>query len=502
MSSDFDTNSEKVIKTLRTSFNNGKTQPISYRLEQLHNLTKMFTEGADEILDALRKDLKKAQLEATLYEIEMVKNEINGLVRNLKKIAEPTKLPVNLLAVLDSGYIKKEPYGIVLVLGAWNYPFLLSIQPMAGAIAAGNCVIVKPSELSPNSASTMARLMAKYLDSECYQVILGDAEATKSLLRQKLDYIFCTGSPAVGKSVMAAAATNLVPVTLELGGKSPCYIDESADFFIASKRILWGKFMNLGQTCIAPDYILCSKAAEADFLQVANKVMEEWYGDNLQANPDIPRIVNERHFNRLKKLLDTTKGKIVFGGQTDIKDLWIEPTIIADVLADDALMEEEIFGPVLPIVTVNGVEEAIKFILEKPKPLAMYTFAKNEKVNDLMIEKTSSGGVCVNDVSWHAAWQGLPFGGVGNSGMGAYHGEHSFDTFSHRKSVLNRSFSALSEKLGESRYPPYTIQKIKLFKFIIHNFHTFNMKCGGVFTHLLSAAVGAAAVLIFFLCYK
>lgn len=496
------TDTEKVLTRARNAFDSGKTQPLSFRMEQLENLHRMFVERSDEILEALKKDLRKAQLEATLYEIEIVQNECTGLLRNLKELAKPTPLPMNLLAVLDNGYVKKEPYGVVLILGAWNYPFLLTLQPMAGAIAAGNCVVLKPSEVAPHSAATIARLIPKYLNPDCYQVVLGDVDATKNLLAHKFDYIFCTGSPAVGKSVMAAAAPNLVPVTLELGGKSPCYIDESADFFIASKRILWGKFMNLGQTCIAPDYILCSKKAEEEFLKVAHKVMEEWYGDNLQGNPDMPRIINERHFNRLKNLLETTNGSLVFGGRTDAKDLWIEPTIVADCKENDSLMQDEIFGPILPIVTVDSVDDAIAFIVKKPKPLALYTFAKDDKINSRIIEKTSSGGVCVNDVTWHAAWQGLPFGGVGNSGMGSYHMEFSFNTFSHSRSVLTRSFSALSEKLGEARYPPYTNGKIKIFQFILGNFHKFNVKWGRIFTHAFAAAFGAAAVLAFFLVFN
>ncbi|KAG4074044.1 hypothetical protein HA402_014249 [Bradysia odoriphaga] len=493
---------EKILTTIRNGFQSGKTLPLSFRIEQLKNLHRMFVESKDEILEALRKDMKKARLEATLYEIEIVQNECNGLIRNLKDLAKNTSLPMNMLAILDYGYIKKEPYGVVLILGAWNYPFLLTLQPMAGAIAAGNCVIVKPSELSSHSAATMARLIPKYLDPECYHVVLGDVDATKSLLKNRFDYIFCTGSPTVGKSVMAAAAPNLTPVTLELGGKSPCYIDESADFFIASKRILWGKFMNLGQTCIAPDYILCSKKAEKAFLDVAHKVMEEWYGEKLQENPDMPRIVNSRHFNRLKSLLESTKGTLVFGGKYDSDDLWIEPTIIADVTERDSLMQEEIFGPILPIVSVNSVDDAIEFINKKSKPLALYTFAKDDKVNKRIIAKTTSGGVCVNDVTWHSAWQGLPFGGVGDSGMGAYHAEFSFDTFSHSRSVLVRSFSALSEKLGEGRYPPYTNSKIRIFQFILGNFHKFNVKWGRIFSHVFAAALGAATVLAFFYLSK
>ncbi|CAL8141229.1 unnamed protein product [Orchesella dallaii] len=393
----------EMVSSVRKAYNSGKTRPISFRVQQLKNMETMIRENSNEILDALAKDLRKPKLEATLYELEIILNELKGLIKNCKKHAEPDKLPVNLLAILDTAYIRKEPYGVVLVLGAWNYPVLLSLQPAMGAICAGNCVVIKPSELASHSAKLMAHLIPKYLDSDCYKVVLAEVEGTKDLLKNKWDYIFCTGGTNVGRAVMQAAASNLTPVTLELGGKSPCYVDESADFDLAAKRILWGKFANLGQTCIAPDYVLCSKNAEKAFLNMANVVLKEWYGDDLKTNTDIPRIVNARHCKRLKALLETTRGKIVFGGDTDEKDLWIEPTIVVDVEEDDPLMQEEIFGPILPIITVNSVDEAIEFINKRPRPLALYSFAKNEKMNDRLIENTTSGGVCVNDTMWHMA---------------------------------------------------------------------------------------------------
>lgn len=369
---------------------------------------------------------------------------------------------------------------------------------ISGAICAGNCVVVKPSELASHSARLMAELLPKYLDNDCYRVVLEDVEGTKDLIsNNKWDYIFCTGSTQVGRAVMAAAAPSLTPVTLELGGKSPCYVDESADFELAAKRILWGKYANLGQTCIAPDYVLCSKEAEDAFLKVANTVLKEWYGDDLQGNSDIPRIINERHCRRIKTLLDTTRGKIVFGGTTDEKDLWIEPTIVTDVPADDPIMQDEIFGPILPIIRVNSLQEAIDYINSKPRPLALYSFAKNEEMNSKLIEATTSGGVCVNDTMWHMAWHGLPFGGIGNSGVGNYHGKYSFDTFSHHRSVLNRSFSMLSEKLGEARYPPYTVGKLKFFQAVLKSFEYFNCTGGVYVTHFLAALVGAALFAIF-----
>jgi aldehyde dehydrogenase (NAD+) len=489
---------KEVVDKARAAYASGKTRPLSFRRAQLNNFRRMFEECADEMLDALRKDLRKARNEAALYEVDLTKQEIIAMLRDLDKYAAKEHLPLNLLASLDRGYIQREPYGVVLILGAWNYPFLLSCKPMIGAIAAGNAVILKPSECSPHSAEVMFRIIPRYLDKECYQIFTGDVTATKEMLKHKFDYIFCTGSPAVGKSVYQDAALHLTPCTLELGGKSPCYVDESANFYLAAKRVLWAKFVNLGQTCIAPDYLLCSKNAEKEFIRVASEVIDEWYGKDWQGNPDMPRIVNKRNFLRLKTMLDKTKGKIAFGGKSDIEDLWIEPTLVGDVEMDDALMQEEIFGPILPIVNVNSVDEAIKKILSKPKPLALYTFANNDEMNNKLINEVSSGSVCVNDCIWQNAWVGLPFGGVGDSGMGQYHGKFSFDTFSHKKSVLRRGFSLLSEKLGESRYPPYTEGKLKMMRFILSSFHVFNVECGGVLTHLVALLSGGLIVFLYF----
>jgi len=490
---------EKVLTMTRASFMSGKSRSLDFRVQQLKNLRRMVVDKSDDILNALAKEMKKSRLEATLYELEVLLNELDGLIKNTKKFAADEKLPTNMLAILDHAYIRKQPYGVVLVLGAWNYPFLLTLQPVAGAIAAGNCVVIKPSELAPYSAKLLAEIIPQYLDTECYPVVQANLEESKQLLTNKFDYIFFTGSTAAGRSVMTAAASNLTPVCLEMGGKSPCFVDESADFQLAAKRILWGKFVNLGQTCIAPDYVLCSKEAEKTFVKAASDLLAEWYGKELQANPDMPRIINEKHCLRLKSLLDNTKGKIVYGGKVDVDDLWVEPTIITDVKADDPVMQDEIFGPLLPIVRVESVEEAIAFINAKPRPLALYTFAKKDKINDKIIKETISGGVCVNDVMWHMAWHGLPFGGVSESGLGNYHGKYSFETFSHHRSVLNRSFGVLSEKLGEARYPPYTPGKIKFFHHVIANFDRMNVNFGPFLTHALAALLGALCVTLIFL---
>ncbi|CAG7716185.1 unnamed protein product, partial [Allacma fusca] len=467
---------ELILKGARAAFASGKTRDLTFRETQLRGLLRLLIEHEDDILEALHKDLRKAKLEGSIYELEVVKAEAISVLKHLKEYASKEHLPINALGALDRGYILREPYGLVLILGAWNYPFTLTFKPLIGAIAAGNCVVIKPSEVSAESASIMAKLLPKYIDPVCYPVVLADVDGTKSLLKNKFDYIFYTGSSSVASSILQAAAPNLTPVTLELGGKSPCYIDDSADFKLAAKRILWGKVMNLGMTCIAPDYLLCSRSAQEEFVKVTHQVMKEWYGsEKLQSQPDLPRIINKRHHQRIKHLLDTTKGNIIYGGETDEEDLWIEPTIVVDVQSNDSLMQDEIFGPILPIVNVNSPEEAVDFILDKPKPLALYVFSKKQEVYNKMIESTSSGGVCINDVVWQNAWHGLPFGGVGNSGMGNYHGKYSFDTFSHKRGVLIRGFSYLSEKLGEARYPPYTPDKLKFFKLILKYFEACNV---------------------------
>jgi acyl-CoA reductase-like NAD-dependent aldehyde dehydrogenase len=343
----------------------------------------------------------------------------------------------------------------------------------------------------------MAKLIPRYLNQECYQVIEADLEGTKELLKNKFDYIFATGSTQMGRSVMAAAAPHLTPVTLELGGKSPVYIDNSSDFTMAAKRILWGKCMNLGQTCIAPDYVLCSKAVEKEFVKVATEVLGEWYGKTWKNSPDLPRIVNDRNFLRLQKMLSTTKGRVAFGGETDAKERWISPTLLVDIDISDSVMEEEIFGPILPILTVDSPDAAIRLINSRPKPLALYVFSKQNDVVQKFMTRTSSGGVCINDVIWHNGLEGLPFGGVGESGMGNYHGKYSFETFTHKKGVLARTFSAMGEKLGSARYPPYDKNKIRFFTFVLRYMQSFNLTYGRIVTHGAAILLGAFLVVAY-----
>ncbi|XP_048221668.1 aldehyde dehydrogenase, dimeric NADP-preferring [Perognathus longimembris pacificus] len=350
----------------------------------------------------------------------------------------------------DETYIHSEPLGVVLIIGAWNYPFNLTIQPMVGAIAAGNAVVLKPSEVSENMGNLLATTIPQYLDKELYPVITGGVPETTEVLAQRFDHILYTGSPNVGKVVMAAAAKHLTPVTLELGGKSPCYVDKDCDLDVACRRIAWGKFMNSGQTCVAPDYILCDPSVQNQIVEKLKKSLREFYGENAKQSRDYGRIINDRHFQRVISLIEGQK--VAHGGTWDAASRYIAPTILMDVDPQSPVMQEEIFGPVMPIVCVRSLEEAIQFINQREKPLALYVFSTNDKVIKRMIAETSSGGVTANDVIVHITVHSLPFGGVGNSGMGAYHGKKSFETFSHRRSCLVRSLR--NDEGLKARYPP------------------------------------------------
>lgn len=448
----------ELVNGVKKTFASGKTKPLDFRRQQLKAFLRLLSENEGAMVEALAKDLRKSKMETQLYEINMIKAETASLLENLDQWASPEKPPKDFVNLMDKLLIYKEPYGVVLVMGAWNYPLQLSMIPVVGALAAGNCVVLKPSELSPHSAQLMADLIPKYLDKDCYKVVLGGVEETTELLKERFDYIFFTGSPSVGRIVYTAANKYLTPVTLELGGKSPVFLDGTADVDIAANRIMWGKCINAGQTCIAPDYLMCTKEVEKKFVTAAQKVIKKFYGENPKSSPDFCRIVNTRNFNRLQTL---TKGcKVAFGGETDANDNYFPPTIVVDVQPTDPLMTEEIFGPILPIIPVKSHEDAIDFINSREKPLSLYIFSNDKTVVKSFLENTSSGGVAVNDTIMHVAPSNLPFGGVGNSGIGAYHGRATFDTFVHKKSALIKSLSSFGEKLADKRYPPYTDAKI------------------------------------------
>lgn len=452
----------KIVLKARNAFKGGITRNINFRIQQLKNLYRMLEENEKQFVLSVQEDLKKPVQEASLYEVEFLLNDIRCMLQNIHSWVKPEPADKNFITLLDETFVQSEPYGVCLVLGAWNYPIQLSFSPMVGAITAGNCVILKPSELAPKSAELIKTLMPKYMDPECYHVVTGGPEETTDLLKEEFDYIFYTGSTRVGQIVREAANKHLTPVTLELGGKSPVFIDDSVNFDVACRRLLWGKLINAGQTCVAPDFVLCTKEVQEKLIPALNKILKEYYGENPKDSPDFGRILNKKHFNRLMSLMKS--GKVVIGGDHDESSNYIAPTIISDVKLTDSIMQEEIFGPLLPIITVDGVDEAIDVINSKDKPLTLNIYSKKAKVVRKILENTSSGSVCANDSIVNLSIDALPFGGVGKSGLGAYHGKYSFDTFSHKKAVLIRNYSMLGEKLGEARYPPYSSGNEKYLK--------------------------------------
>lgn len=447
-----------VVQGARKAYNEGKTRPIAFRRQQLEQYKKMLNDHKDEFAKALVSDLNKPRLEAVTFEFDFALKDVDFLLANLDRLSKTEE--VQSVIPGDKSLLVREPYGVVLVMGAWNYPLQLSLIPAAGAIAAGNTVIIKPSEVSPATANAIAKYLPQYLDKDCFRVVLGGIPETTELLKERFDYVFYTGSTTVGRIVREAANKFLTPTTLELGGKSPCYVDATADLDIAVRRILWGKMFNLGQTCIAPDYILCPRGVQDAFISKAKEVLKEWYGKDIKKSPDLCRIVAERHVDRLANYMKD--GKVVIGGQYDKASKWVEPTVLVDVKEDSGVMRDEVFGPILPILNVNSADEAITFINKREKPLALYIFSQTKTDVDKFLERVSSGGVTVNDTLHHAANPNLPFGGVGYSGMGAYHGDQTFYTFTHVKPVLLREYDATQEKMLSVRYPPYTEEKLRI----------------------------------------
>jgi aldehyde dehydrogenase (NAD+) len=430
------------------------------RVELLNSLKAVLIKDQAQIGEALKKDLGKCSFEAWSTEIGFLTGEISDFVKDLPSLMSPEKVATPLTMQPGASFIYKEPYGVVLVLAPWNYPVQLAFSPLIGAIAAGNRVVIKPSEMTPHCAQIIADVVSQVFTQNEVQVVLGGVEETTQLLKEQFDYIFFTGSTAVGKVVMRAAAEHLTPVTLELGGKSPCLIDESANLAVAAKRVAWGKWMNAGQTCVAPDYVLIPKKLEASFLSEMKKAIEQFYSTTPQQSPDYGRIVNERHFDRLVKLM--ADAEIVCGGQHDRTERFIAPTILRGVNESHPIMQDEIFGPLLPILTYEKLDEAISFIKKRNKPLALYLFTQNKDSEKKVLESVSFGGGCINDTVIHLANSELPFGGVGPSGMGAYHGKLSFETFSHKKAV----FKQTTMVDVPVRYPPYK-GKEGLLKFLI-----------------------------------
>ena len=410
---------------------------ISFRKEVLTKLLNEIILHEKEIIDALYFDFKKPAFEAVLTETNYVISELKDTIKNLNNWSKPRRVFSSILNFPSKDYIYKEPYGKVLVISPWNYPFQLALCPLISAFAAGNQVVLKPSELTPKTSEIIAKIIAKVFHTNEVSVVEGGIEVSQKLLSERWDYIFFTGSVAVGKIVAKAAAENLTPTTLELGGKSPCIIDDTANLKLAAKRIVWGKFINAGQTCIAPDYILIQKNMKSHFVDYLKEEITKAYGDNPADSPDFARIVNTKNCERLIGLIDSKK--VIFGGQTDLDNCYIAPTLIEETSLETELMKDEIFGPLLPIITYEKESDIEAVISKYEKPLAFYIFTENKVFSKQMIQKYSFGGGCVNDTISHILNNRLPFGGVGHSGIGAYHGILSFDTFSHKKSIVKKS---------------------------------------------------------------
>ncbi len=446
-----------TVARLRTTFDSGVTKPARWRREQLAALARLLDDRKEDILAALATDIHKSSFEAYIAEVAAVQTDIEVASKNLSKWMRSEKVSMPFISGLGaSAKVIHEPLGESLIIGAWNYPISLTIGPLVGAIAAGNTAIIKPSELVPNSAAVLESAISEYLDPDAYCVIQGGIPETTELLAQRFDLIFFTGSPQVAKIVMRAAAENLTPVVLELGGKCPAVVCADANLEVAARRLVWGKFYNAGQTCIGVDYALIEESVYEPFLAKAAEIVKDFYGDQPKDSPDFPRIVNKGNLDRLAKLLEGEK--VVVGGEVDPSELYIAPTILRDVEPDSRIMGEEIFGPILPTMPVQDLEHAIDVINAGEKPLAAYIFTSDSGKAKELLNRTSSGGACVNDALTHQAIAEAPFGGVGTSGMGSYHGYDGYLAFTHRRTVLKRSTS-LDPSL---RYPPYTDLKLRL----------------------------------------
>jgi len=448
----------QVFADLKAAFGGETTRDLRWRATQLTQLERMMTECEQDFLDALQTDLGKPPMEAWTTEISYVAGDAAYCRKHLRRWSKSRRVRTSKLAQPGRSRVQPEPLGVVLIIGAWNYPLQLTLAGLAAAIAAGNCAVVKPSELAPATSAAIARLLPRYLDTDCIKVVEGAVPETTALLELPWDHILYTGGGKVGRLVMAAAAKHLTPVTLELGGKSPCVVLPDANLEIAARRIAWGKYTNAGQTCIAPDYVLTDADTEALLVPLIADAIEDMYGADPEQSDSYGRIVNERHFDRIAALIDS--GDVAVGGQTDRARRYIAPTVLTGVAPASPVMQEEIFGPVLPFVRARDLDDAIRFIRGRDKPLAAYLFTKDKAAETHFLDKVSCGSACLNDTMMFMAVHELPFGGVGESGMGAYSGEHGFRTFSHMKAVLRRSWWP---DLAV-RYAPYTDRKFNLLR--------------------------------------
>ncbi|XP_047246977.1 aldehyde dehydrogenase family 3 member A2-like isoform X1 [Girardinichthys multiradiatus] len=474
-----------AVQRARRSFQTGRTRPLDFRIQQLRRLQSFIKERQRNIKDALQTDLGKSERASELYEILVVEAELHLSITRLAEWAAPRPVEKNLFTLLDEVYVKPEPLGVVLIIGPWNYPWSLTLLPLVGAIAAGNAAILKPSEISSNSSKVIEEFLPLYLDQDLYQVVEGGVPEAQELLKQRFDHIFYTGSTAVGKLVMEAAARHLTPVTLELGGKSPCYIDKNCDVGIACRRITWAKLINCGQTCIAPDFILCEPSVLNRVVEEIKKCIKEFYADSTKTSDDYGRIINQRQFKRIMGLMEGCT--IAFGGDADEAQGYIGPTVLKNVTGESKVMQEEIFGPLLPIITVNSVDEAIHFINEREKPLVLYVFSNDNKLIKKVIAETSSGALVANDCVVHFLDSALPFGGVGHSGMGRYRGRHTFDQLSNLRSCMIKQLRM--EGLNSMRYPPHTAKKLSWARrFVLSRLNVQRLRNMVMFAMLASLA--------------
>lgn len=449
-----------MMESLRAGFDRGLTRSLGWRRAQLDAMERMLRENEDRIAEALATDLAKPDQEVYLGELSLLFSEIRHARRRLRRWTRPRRVHTPLVGQPGRSWVQPEPLGVVLIMGAWNYPVQLVLSPLIPALAAGNCAVIKPSEIAAATSALMAELIPRYLDKRAVRVVEGAVDETTELLKQRFDHILYTGGAHVGRIVMRAAAENLTPVTLELGGKSPCVIDQNADLASAARRLIWGKCLNAGQTCIAPDYVLVTRDQRDELVSAIGSELDNMYGENRLNSGDYAKIINRRHFDRLVGYLGD--GDIAIGGRYDEASCRIEPTVLTGVKPDSDIMREEVFGPLLPIIEVGNLEEAIAFVRQRDKPLAAYLFTRSRVSERQFVESVSTGNLCINDVLMFMSVPELPFGGVGMSGMGQYHGKAGFDRFSHLKAVMKRSrFPEIPV-----RFPPYTDLKMRLLRWI------------------------------------
>eukprot|EP00051_Salpingoeca_urceolata_P027002 m.479638 g.479638 ORF g.479638 m.479638 type:complete len:500 (+) comp21542_c0_seq1:279-1778(+) len=472
-----------IVQGLRQSFNSGRTRPAEWRVKQLNAAKKLLQTERETLGEALYNDLHMDSL-LQASEIDIPCKEADNMLANLKSRMAPESRSVPVLQFPGHGKVHKDPLGVVLIIAPWNYPVSMVMRPLMGALAAGNCVVLKPSEVSAHTNNVLGELIAKYMDPNAVAVVQGGVAETTALLKEKFDKIMYTGNGAVGKIVMRAAAEHLTPVLLELGGKSPCIIDENVDLNVAAPRIAWAKYSNAGQTCIAPDYVLVHSSRREEFLDKFKSAVTKFYSDDPKTSKDFGSVINARHVQRIQNLIETSKGKVVLGGKADSDAHFVEPTVIVDPDLESPVMKDEIFGPVLPVITIDSIDEAIEFVNKRDKPLALYIFSKNKPVAERVFQQTSSGGAGFNECLMHSICPDMPFGGVGPSGTGHYNGPYSFEAFSHQKAVLYKPL-ATDPSL---RFPPYTDQKMKWLLFL--------NKVTGTHVKVLLAGLAATAVAI------